>query len=132
MRRLHLVVGFTFAAVFAATGAYMRVGFPELHGGDNVVRMMYRSAHVYILLGALLNLGVASHMPPPTPRCLGRRIASITILLVPMVFTAAFFLEPHPERFERIITQAGLALAAGGTLGHVILSRWPRALDDVD
>jgi len=56
----HLVWGILFLGVFLATGGYMKTGFPGLYHGDDAVRMLYRSAHIYILFSALLNLAHAA------------------------------------------------------------------------
>ena len=42
----------------------MYLTLPDAFEGDAGMRMMFRSAHVYILLGALLNLLAASHADP--------------------------------------------------------------------
>ena len=61
MARLHAVVGLLFAAVFVLTGAYMRQEFPPPEEDNAVMRMIFRSTHVYILLGALPNLLLAAY-----------------------------------------------------------------------
>ena len=121
MRRAHLLAGVTFCAVFALTGAYMGGRFPEAHGGDIGVRFLYRSAHVYIGLAALLNLMAwAATTPAPPPSSAWRRyarlVASALVLASPVAFTLAFFLEPAPEQLERPFAFWGLVTAAGGTL----------------
>jgi hypothetical protein len=50
MRGTHRAAGFLFVAVFLATGVYMKTQFPDAYHGDPGMRMMIRSAHVYILL----------------------------------------------------------------------------------
>jgi hypothetical protein len=124
MRRLHLAVGFAFVAVFLATGAHMRAHFPAAHGGDVGVRMMYRSAHVYIVLAALLNLALAAQWRwrPARWRRLLQAAGSAAVSAAPFVFTTAFFLEPAPQRFDRPYCLVGLALAAIGTLLHTAAS----------
>lgn len=120
----HLVVGVLFAIVFLATGQYMRARFPELHGGDAMTRMMYRSAHIYILLSSLVNIAIGAHQHRTQ---IGRRrrarlVFSAMILLAPVIFTAAFFIEPAPDRLHRPLSQAGAAATAIGTLGYGLLA----------
>jgi len=135
LAKLHWIVGFTFAAVFIATGQWMRASFPEAFRGDAGMRMMFRSAHVYILLAALPNLLLGASMrrsavtggvartaqarepapDRPAARRTLERIGSACWLAAPIVFTTAFAIEPAPERLDRPITILGVALAAMGT-----------------
>ncbi|MBK9575470.1 MAG: hypothetical protein IPK50_20095 [Fibrobacterota bacterium] len=57
--KIHLAWGLLFVGVFLWSGTHMKAGFPELYHGDDTVRMLYRSAHIYILFSALLNLALA-------------------------------------------------------------------------
>ena len=113
-----------FVAVFLATGAHMRAHFPAAHGGDAGVRMMYRSAHVYIVLAALLNLALAAHWRWRLARWrrLLQAAGSAAVVAAPLAFTAAFFLEPAPQQFDRPYCLLGLALAAVGALLHTAAS----------
>ena len=123
MRRWHLYGGLLFVAVFLATGAKMRASFPEAHSGDAGVRMMYRSAHVYILLSALGNVLVGVHARVEAARPRLRAAGSFLLLAAPLAFTASFFLEPAPMRFARPLALAGAILALAGTALHLIASR---------
>lgn len=120
MRKLHLWWGILFVGVFLATGVYMRVRFPEAHRDDMGMRMMFRSAHVYILLSALLNMVLGAHLSPAEQgwRRVAERTASALLVASPAVFTAAFFIEPAPQRLDRPLALAGLILAVLGTLLH--------------
>ena len=77
MRRAHLVVGLGFVAVFISTGIFMRLRFPAAYEGDATMRMLYRSAHIYILLSALMNVVAGIHMPAPSGRL--QRIGSMLL-----------------------------------------------------
>ena len=56
LRKLHFAVGLVGAVAFLVTGIYMNAGFPELYGANEVLRYIYRSNHVYILLASLINV----------------------------------------------------------------------------
>lgn len=124
MRTAHRLIGFLFVAVFLGTGVYMRVWFPEAYENDPGMRMMFRSAHVYILLSALLNLLVGAHLQ----QCVIRRrrilqnLGSCFLFAVPALFTAAFFLEPAPKKLGRPIVLCGLVLAVTGSVLHTLVS----------
>jgi len=57
---------------------------------------------------------------PSLPRSRRERLlaaaGSAALLAAPAVFTAAFFVEPAPERLERPLSLAGVALALLGTV----------------
>jgi hypothetical protein len=113
---LHRIVGLSFVLVFLGTGAYMRATFPAAWRGDAGMRMMFRSAHVYILLAALLNIlaGLSASAGASRPRV--RLAGSILMLLPPALFTLAFFTDPAPDRFGRPVVLVGVVAAAAGTL----------------
>src|SRR5260370_27112274 len=68
MKLAHRVFGVAFVAMFLATGAYMWAHFPSAYQEDAGMRMMFRSAHVFILLSALLNLLAGAHLRTRTAR----------------------------------------------------------------
>jgi hypothetical protein len=124
MRAVHRVVGFAFVVVFLGTGLWMRASFPAAHQGLHGMRMMFRSAHVYILLAALLNLLVAAHWRPqeqPWRRWL-QQAGSVALAVIPVMFTIAFFVEPAPERLDRPWCLVGVVLALSGTAFHTLVS----------
>jgi hypothetical protein len=125
MRRAHLIVGVMFLIVFPATGAYMRLTFPEAHQGDPIMRMSFRSAHVYILLTALLNVMLGLHLQP-TFRVAATRLQTVgswCLMLVPAIMTVAFFFEPGPGVLLRPIVLPGLLVALLGTTLHMAARR---------
>ena len=52
MRRFHLGAGLLGVLAFLATGQYHE----HLRGMDDAQRLLFRSAHIYLLLASLLNL----------------------------------------------------------------------------
>jgi hypothetical protein len=122
MKITHKIFGLAFIAVFLVTGFYMRLRFPDIFQGDVGMRLMFRSAHVYIMLAALLNLLLGSYWQPCPARGRMQSIGSVFILASPVVFTLAFFVEPAPQKLDRPIALLGLALAFFGVLLHTIAS----------
>ncbi len=122
MKRLHLAVGLTFVVIFLATGMVMRLRFPAWYAGDATMRMLFRSAHVYILFGALLNLALGIHLRvPERPR--DRRlqqVGSLLLVAVPVLCTLAFFLEPSPGRLSRPFVLPAAVFALLGMLMHFL------------
>jgi len=82
----------------------------------------------YILFGGLLNLAVASGLPPRTVgwRRWARAIASLLRLAAPPFFLAAFFLEPAPNQLARPIVLPGIVASLIGVLLLVAASVFER------
>lgn len=126
MKWLHLIVGCAYIVVFLATGHYMRVYFETNFDGDIGTRMMYRSAHVYILSAALINLVLGAYwVSRPGWLRWVQWVGSLAILAAPTVFLAAFFLEPAPDQLVRPYALSGLILAFGGSILHALTSIKP-------
>lgn len=96
VKRLHGIVGFVTVLVFLGTGMYMRMTFPELYDGNQVIRYLFRANHVYILFAGLLNVLPGLYLSwsiIPWRRSL-QRIGSWMILIGPLLFLVAFIIEP--------------------------------------
>ena len=131
MAKFHAIWAIGFVLVFLATGRYMRIVFPEAHQGDPTMRMLFRSAHVYILLTALLNAAYALNLRPlPGWRRGVQLLASVMLAAAPVVCLLAFFVEPAPARLDRPYALSGVILAAAGiglaALPHLPVSKVPR------
>jgi Na+/melibiose symporter-like transporter len=128
MRFLHLIVGGIAFVVFLSTGGYMQNRFPDIYQGNEVIRMMFRANHVYILLAALLNLGIGCYL---VVRAAGWRrrlqwLGSLLILICTGLLVAAFYQEPMRGSFERPLTTGGIFFLFLGTLLHALSSLPPR------
>jgi hypothetical protein len=122
LRVIHLVVGVAGLIAFAATGQYMAWIHAGLQGMPDGPRLFFRSAHIYLLWGALLNLvlgcylvrlegGVLRHL---------QSFGSLLILAGPFMLGASFFVERHNAELARPIGQLAIFLALGGALLHAI------------
>jgi hypothetical protein len=103
-RRAHWIVGTATLVVFLVTGAYMRwIRVPPVPQLDDVTRAVYRSRHLFILLSAVLNLALAL---APSAKQRTRQIVSGLALVAPVLFLAAFVIEPsqgiHGAPFSHI------------------------------
>jgi hypothetical protein len=122
LRRLHFVVGLAGVVAFLVTGAYMRAGFPDLYAGSEVLRYLYRSNHVYVLLASLVNVALGVHLTAVAPgwRTSVSRAGSLLALAAPVVLCFAFFLEAPVASPERVLTLLGVAVLAAGIALHVL------------
>src|SRR4030095_9934829 len=97
MKRIHLFFGISLFVVFVLTGQYMDKFLNHLHGMADGPRLLYRSRHIYILLAALINIGLGTYLSYQTE--LWRRVLQIVgsffVVLASAVAIVAFFYEPR-------------------------------------
>jgi hypothetical protein len=124
LRRAHLAVGLLGFIAFAMTGQYMELLLGHLRDIPDAPRLMFRSAHIYVLYGALLNAAVGSYFRPLTGRTAKRLqvIGSITLLIVPLLLLVSFFVESHNNPLSRPIAVAGIYLSLLSIALHVMAS----------
>ena len=122
MRRIHLWIGLAGVVAFILTGQYMAHRLNHMAGVADLPRMLYRSAHIYLLLGSLLNLVLGLYLTeaPAGWRRWLRRIGSVPILLAPVFFIVAFFREPQIADFSRPFAAPGLQGVLLGAMLHAI------------
>jgi len=122
LRKVHFAVGLFGLLAFLATGAYMNAGFPDLYAGNEVLRYLYRSNHVYILLASLVNVALGVHLAPAPPgwRATASLVGSVLALAAPVVLCFAFFIEAPVAQPERVWTLAGVAALAAGIALHAL------------
>lgn len=121
MKRFHLIFGLTVLVVFLLTGQYMdRFHYHLMYMADGP-RMLYRTRHIFILLAGLLHLGIGTYFSyRPTPKRRGLQIAgSVLITIATVLFTIAFFYEPHLDDLDSPLSLLGTILIAVGTLLHL-------------
>ena len=125
MRRLHLWIGMIGVVAFILTGQYMDRRLGHLAGMADLPRMLYRSAHIYLLLGSLLNLVLGLYLVDSSSgwrRWVGR-VGSLLIVSAPFLFLAAFAREPLRNDFHRPFAGPGIYGCALGAL-LLAISRW--------
>ena len=122
LRKLHFVVGLAGVVAFLVTGAYMRAGFPDLYAANEVLRYLYRSNHVYILLASLVNVALGVHLTPRAPgwRATVSLLGSLLALASPVVLCFAFFVEAPVPTPERVLTLVGVVAVTAGIALHVL------------
>jgi hypothetical protein len=122
LRKLHFAVGLVGVAAFLATGVYLSAGFPDLYAKNEILRYLYRSNHVYILLASLINVALGVHLAAPQPgwRTTLTVVGSLLALASPAVLCFAFFLEAPVPTPERVLTQLGVIALTAGIALHVL------------
>jgi hypothetical protein len=122
LRNLHFAVGLVGFVAFALTGAYMLAGFPNLYAANEILRYLYRSNHVYLLLASLVNVALGVHLTAPAPgwRAKASLLGSLLALAAPIVLCFAFFFEAPVPTPERGITEIGVIAVTVGIALHVL------------
>lgn len=122
MKRVHLVIGVAGVIAFILTGQYMDRWLSHLSGMADLPRMLYRSAHIYLLLGSLLNLALGLHLVDKFPgwRRWVSRSGSVLIAAAPLLFLIAFAREPHRDDFHRPFARPAIYLTFLGVILHTI------------
>ncbi|HEY5444689.1 MAG TPA: hypothetical protein VIJ87_09515, partial [Pyrinomonadaceae bacterium] len=122
LKRVHIIFGLLLFVVFLLTGQYMDKIHNHLRGMADGPRMLYRSRHIYILLSAMLHLGVGSYFSyhPQTARRTMQLIGSLFITIASALFVYAFFYEPNLSGLYTPVSRNGIFLTAIGTLLHLL------------
>ena len=122
MRVAHLIVGFAGLIAFLASGVYMVWVHAGLQGMADGPRLFFRSAHIYLLWGALLNLVLGCYLAR-VGRGLLRHVQSLGSLLIlagPFMLCLSFFAEQHNRELDRPVGQLAIFLALGGVVLHAV------------
>ncbi len=106
-RNCHLLIGGLGLVLFLLQGQYMArvLGVAEL---PDAARMMYRSAHIYLLLACLANVCAGYFMTPALTLTHLQRLISVLLLLSPGLMIWSFFTESTGGTLDRPVASTGL------------------------
>ena len=91
MRWLHWVVGLVGVIGFLGTGQYMDRCYDHLRGMDDAQRLLFRSTHLYLLFGSLINLALGLYLRPVRGwRRWVRAVGSVLVLASPLLAAVRF------------------------------------------
>jgi hypothetical protein len=130
MRAFHLWAGVLAVLVFLITGQVMRHHQPPMAALPDDVHLMFRSRHIYILAGGLVNLilGIYLHREDGW-RGRVQLLGSALVFGSPALLIAAFFLEPKEGlRADTWSSNLGLYSLYAGSILHLVssIARNPR------
>ena len=122
VRRLHLAVGAAALVAFALSGQYMDRAHDHLRGMPDAPRLLFRSAHIYLLFAALLNVVLGTYLRPASARWARalQGAGSAALLATPAMFGAAFFVEPWLDGLVRPWARPAIYLSLAGVLAHAV------------
>ena len=122
MRAFHLIFGLVMFIAFVLTGQYMDRYHAHLEGMADGPRMLMRSRHIYILLAAMLHLGLGAYYARRRERV--RRFLQLfgsgLIAVASVLLVAAFFYEPCLAGLHTPVSRQGLYTILAGTFLHVL------------
>ena len=126
--RLHFWVGVLGLLAFLATGLYMHHVLNHLDGMADGPRLLFRSAHIYLMLSATLNLVMGVYRVPTARRMhpLLHYIVSTLILLSPWIMLAGFFIGAQANTLSRPLIQIGLYTLFAVAIALIVQHSWPR------
>jgi hypothetical protein len=122
MRRFHLAVGVLAVIAFLITGQFMRHHTPPMAAMSDGSRLMFRSRHIYILAGGLVNLvlGVYFQRQERGWRRVLQAAGSGFLIASPALLVLAFIVEPGRGFHEEMPwSHAGLYALLLGSVTHV-------------
>jgi hypothetical protein len=113
---------------FVLSGQYMEHFLAHLQGMPDGPRLLYRSAHIYLLWASLLNLALGSYVSVashPGWRQI-QALASALVLLAPVFVGISFFTESANAELVRPWARYGIYAAAAGCVLHTLVAFLPR------
>jgi hypothetical protein len=125
-----LTVGVAGVVGFLATGQYMDRVHDHLRGMSDARRLLFRSTHIYLLFGSLVNLALGLYLRPALGwRRWVRAVGSALVLATPFLAAVGFFTEPWLSDLERPYSRPAVYGCFAGMLLHLICFSPPGAPD---
>ena len=118
--KFHLIFGFLMFGVFLYTGQFMDKNYNHLADMSDLPRALMRAQHLYILLAALINIGLGSYLTISQDKIVRSFQIFGTILIIAATFllVLSFFKELPSDQIERPMCRKALYLILAGVLGH--------------
>lgn len=114
-RNWHLIVGSLGLLLFALQGQYM-TRILVVTDLPDAARMMYRSAHIYLMLACVANVCAGYFAPYTAVTNHLQRLIRLVILVSPAMFIWSFFNESTISDLDRPIATAALYLLFGSAV----------------
>ena len=134
MKKLHLIFGMFALVVFLLTGQFMHRYYNHMVGVSDGTRLLYRARHIFILLAALLNLGIGIYFSQRQEkwRRILQGLGSALIVTGSVLFMAGFFYEPKLENLYTPLSHWGTYTVVAGTFFHLFSGARQKVLPETD
>lgn len=126
---IHLIAGAAGLLAFLATGLFMDRSLAHLAGMPDALRALYRSAHIYLLFSALLNMVLGSYLVLRRSTW-GKGlqyVGSLFLLGSVVMFLYGFVIETPLGQIERPVIREAIYFSLAGVLIHAIANFTARA-----
>lgn len=123
---LHLIIGLLGILTFLLTGQYMDLVHNHLVDTPDGRRMLYRSAHIYLLLTSCLNVCIGVYATN-LKFSLIQGFISVVILLGPLMMLLEFFYgatDVNSERYFSYYSLISILAAVGLMILRHLLGKW--------
>ena len=129
--KFHLWVGLSTIGLFFLTGQLMDRWNLDQMSIESALRQLYRSRHIYLLFGGLVNLAVSMRFVLPASGEGSRAavLGSLLMLVSPVFLAAAFFIEPPRLGHTTFLTIVGVLASYLGLLLYCLSTRKIRVAD---
>ena len=122
MSWFHLIFGILLFIVFAVTGKFMRIDFPDKEAIPQELRLLMRSRHIYILFSALIHLvlGTYYQVGKQTAAKILQYSGSVSLTAASLFLVWAFVSETYTLQHFSDISRNGIYLSLVGVGLHLL------------
>jgi hypothetical protein len=124
LKAIHILVGIVGLMAFVLTGQYLAIFLKGMADMPDAPRLLYRTSHLYLMWGSLINLIVGNYFALAATR--GARfvqlVSSILLISSPALMLAGFFIESPTGSLDRVLTGWGNYFALAGAILHVAVN----------
>lgn len=122
MKYLHLIIGIVLFIIFAVTGRFMRLDFPDKEIISQELRILMRSRHIYILFSALLHLllGVYLQISAQIWRKIFQIVGSTLLIFASGLLISGFIYDTYYVKTFSDLARFGIYLSLAGVGFHLI------------
>jgi len=122
MHWFHLIFGVLLFIVFAVTGKFMRIDFPDKDAIPQELRLLMRSRHIYILFSALIHLVLGAYLRMSVD---GRArvlqyAGSLLLITASILLVWAFVTETYSLQHFSDISRYGIYTSLAGVGLHLL------------
>jgi hypothetical protein len=120
LKPIHLTVGIVGLMAFVLTGQYLAIFLKGLSDMPDGTRLLYRTSHLYLMWGSLLNLIVGMYFVPAEAFAsrVMQAVSSVLLIVSPVLMLAGFFIESPTGSLDRVLTGWGNYFALAGAILH--------------
>ena len=129
LKRLHFWFGLVGIIIFLLTGQYMAHIVGDMSQIADGSRMLYRSAHIYLMLVSILNLFVGFYMEPANILRMVKfqYLLSLLLLVSLVLILYGFFFESQNASPDRPLVSLGMFALFGAAVLLVLVKLLKRA-----